>query len=1179
MSQKNEVKARNLLSADNPEVINLPSFPTNPSGVLIEGSSFWDSVLDVLKVYDGSTFITIGAGSASSGAAGSVQFSDGSGGFNSAPTQLFWDNSTNKLGVRTNAPIGALDVIHGGSGQGVYFLTGHTAGDSGIAIENGASIQGTNGNLSGAVNLTLQVGGGHVMLSNSATNMMIGSSATPLSALHIQKSSALKFRMQEVVSSSANFMAFLNSGGDYNHYIGSASSSGVGLFGSGDAFALEIGTVGAHNISFHTNNVTTPRLKITNTQIQPSVEIQWRSGVAGVIRTEDNGATTQNLTVRAGDSGGSGTAGTLLLRSGANSGSNSTGAVTLQSGDHSGVGSGASGLMTIRTGNSGTGGSGGVAISTGSATNSSGNITLTTGSASSPGVFRFLRSGVPSVAGQVWTASGVDGTGYWASAGAGANTSLSNLSAVAINADLDPATTNARALGSSSLQWLEAYILRTLTNFTPDTYIDGLLTGVVTGRTGVGIANVGGFGIAQNPLYVTTADNSVNNTVPTGDISILSGTKTVGTAASGAINIQTGTATGTRGDITLNSRVVNLTTTNGVGVTGNMNPSAANTYNLGASSAAWNIVYTRLVLGRNGDFAAGSDFNTAFNSSFESGSSSGAANVGTATLRSGDNLGGSTGLAGNVIVKSGSISEATNSNNTGDILIQIGTTTGAGARGKVKIQDGSQGTVGHVWTQTNADGSGAWQAAASGGANTTLSNLTSPTAINQDLLPSGTRSLGNPGFTYWQDLALGGKVDFYDAPGFSNRYEAAVFASAQASPSGATAAFALRGVSAGRSISIYSATATSSTGSVLIASGNSTTSGNTGDIELYIGTITSGTRGKLKIKDGSEGTIGHVWTSTGTDGSGAWAAPGGGGANTALSNLSAVAVNVDLDPATNNARALGNSTFQWIDSYVLRYLSTLSGETMVSGQIGGLGSGGGGPWGSIVLGIESNNVATSNNSTNNSTATGAVNITTGNKTAGTGNSGNINLQTGTSTGGTRGRLLINDASLSGSAVGHVWTLTNTSTGAGAWTAPASVGSVQLELNTGNGQGSTATRTRRWTNVGTNTLGSHATYTDSATDGGTVTIVTAGFWSITYNDAGTTGNPNFGITINANGADSILTVTPAQRRTVQCGVSANVASSSWVGYLNASDVIRFQTDTATPLNAFAGVGARVSFLGP
>lgn len=47
--------------------------------------------------------------------------------------------------------------------------------------------------------------------------------------------------------------------------------------------------------------------------------------------------------------------------------------------------------------------------------------------------------------------------------------------------------------------------------------------------------------------------------------------------------------------------------------------------------------------------------------------------------------------------------------NSGSISLQTGASTG-GSRGAIKLIDGSEGTVGHVWTQTNADGSGEWQA-------------------------------------------------------------------------------------------------------------------------------------------------------------------------------------------------------------------------------------------------------------------------------------------------------------------------------------------------------------------------------------------------------------------------------------------------------------------------------------
>ncbi|MBP7118459.1 hypothetical protein KBA63_00065 [Candidatus Woesebacteria bacterium] len=55
-----------------------------------------------------------------------------------------------------------------------------------------------------------------------------------------------------------------------------------------------------------------------------------------------------------------------------------------------------------------------------------------------------------------------------------------------------------------------------------------------------------------------------------------------------------------------------------------------------------------------------------------------------------------------------------------------------------------------------------------------------------------------------------------------------------------------------------------------------------------------------------------------TDGAGnlSWAAGGGGGANTALSNLAAVAINTALLPGVSDSIALGSATFQWSDLFL-----------------------------------------------------------------------------------------------------------------------------------------------------------------------------------------------------------------------------------------------------------------------
>jgi len=61
-------------------------------------------------------------------------------------------------------------------------------------------------------------------------------------------------------------------------------------------------------------------------------------------------------------------------------------------------------------------------------------------------------------------------------------------------------------------------------------------------------------------------------------------------------------------------------------------------------------------------------------------------------------------------------------------------------------------------------------------------------------------------------------------------------------------------------------------------------------------------------------TVGYVWTATDTAGAGAWAAPSGGGANTALSNLAAVSINAALIPQTG--LDLGAAATAWKDLYL-----------------------------------------------------------------------------------------------------------------------------------------------------------------------------------------------------------------------------------------------------------------------
>ncbi|MEQ1878602.1 MAG: hypothetical protein ABL958_18310, partial [Bdellovibrionia bacterium] len=80
-----------------------------------EGRIYYDSTLDKFRVsQSGGAYVDlVGSGSASSGTAGHLQFSNGSGGFSSDSNQIFWDSTNDRLGVGTNAPSGKLHVLDG----------------------------------------------------------------------------------------------------------------------------------------------------------------------------------------------------------------------------------------------------------------------------------------------------------------------------------------------------------------------------------------------------------------------------------------------------------------------------------------------------------------------------------------------------------------------------------------------------------------------------------------------------------------------------------------------------------------------------------------------------------------------------------------------------------------------------------------------------------------------------------------------------------------------------------------------------------------------------------------------------------------------------------------------------------------------------------------------------------
>jgi len=212
----------------------------------------------------------------------------------------------------------------------------------------------------------------------------------------------------------------------------------------------------------------------------------------------------------------------------------------------------------------------------------------------------------------------------------------------------------------------------------------------------------------------------------------------------------------------------------------------------------------------------------------------------------------------------------------GDVVLKSGTSAG-GNPGKILLQDGTEGTVGHVWTSVGVNGAGSWQVGGSSGANQSLSNLTSPTSINQTLTPSTNVvfDLGSP-TNRWRTANLR-QIIFGNASGGANDELVISGGQNQQIPSGATVLTYMRTVNKAvpSDLAIFTATSTTNTGfptkNIYIETGNKELgTEDSGSILLRTGTSAGGSRGGIQLRNGTEGTVGHVWKSTGVNGEGAW---------------------------------------------------------------------------------------------------------------------------------------------------------------------------------------------------------------------------------------------------------------------------------------------------------------------
>lgn len=174
----------------------------------------------------------------------------------------------------------------------------------------------------------------------------------------------------------------------------------------------------------------------------------------------------------------------------------------------------------------------------------------------------------------------------------------------------------------------------------------------------------------------------------------------------------------------------------------------------------------------------------------------------------------------------------------------------------------------------------------SSGANVNLSNLAAPTSINQDLIPNsnGNVEIGSIGLRFgsiysstMNAMGLSGGGEFRILDMASNGYFS--INGNTTSPSGIANSVVVRsGAATVGDLIITSITDSAAnanqTRNLRLETGNKAAgTGNSGDIIIQPGTSSGGSRGKVYLKDGSEGTVGHVITSLDVNGKMGWAAP------------------------------------------------------------------------------------------------------------------------------------------------------------------------------------------------------------------------------------------------------------------------------------------------------------------
>jgi hypothetical protein len=276
------------------------------------------------------------------------------------------------------------------------------------------------------------------------------------------------------------------------------------------------------------------------------------------------------------------------------------------------------------------------------------------------------------------------------------------------------------------------------------------------------------------------------------------------------------------------------------------------------------------------------------------------------------------------------------------------------------------------------------------------------------------------------------------------------------------------------------------------------------------------------------GSTGQILTVVG--GIPAWAAAPATGANTALSNLTATAVNADIVPAANTTTNLGALTFQWLNGWILRTQLHSTPDQGVFGLLTGLTGTPVTGIGILSTGDNTGNpnpvsVASANNS--GSFNTSSVQLVTGSATGASNSSGNIILTTGSSSGGTAGVFKFLKTGVA-SVSGQVWTASATD-GTGYWATAAVSGITQLtgDVTAGPGSGSQVA-TLATVNSNTGSFGSSTSIPSFTVNG--KGLITAASGNAVVAPAGTLS----GTTLNSTVVTSSLTSLGTQAQALNMG---------------------------------------------